>query len=49
MARAGFWDNPETAQPICSQLSTLKSAIEPVEETLREVKDLTEVVVDAMT
>jgi len=42
MARAGFWDNPETAQPICSQLSTLKSVIEPVEETLREVKELTE-------
>ncbi len=42
MARAGFWDNPETAQPICSQLSTLKSVIGPVEETLREVKELTE-------
>jgi peptide chain release factor 2 len=42
VARAGFWDNPETAQPICSQLSALKSVIEPVEEILREVKDLAE-------
>jgi len=42
MARAGFWDNPETARPICSQLSALKSVIEPVEETSCEVKDLTE-------
>ena len=42
MAKTGFWDKPETAQPIVSQLSTLKSVVEPVEEALREVKDLTE-------
>jgi len=42
MAKAGFWDNPSTAQSIVSQLSALKSVVEPVEELQREVKDLTE-------
>jgi peptide chain release factor 2 len=42
MAMPGFWDNPESAQAVVSQLSALKSIIEPVEELSREVKDLTE-------
>ena len=42
MSKAGFWDNPDTAQSVVSQLSALKSVIEPVEETQREVKDLEE-------
>jgi len=42
MSKAGFWDNPDTAQLIVSRLSTLKSIVEPVEEIQREVKDLTE-------
>ena len=42
MSKAGFWDKPDTAQLIVSQLSALKSIIEPVEEIQREVKDLTE-------
>jgi peptide chain release factor 2 len=42
MSRAGFWDNPESAQPVVSQLSALKSIIEPVEELQREVSDLRE-------
>jgi len=42
MARAGFWDNPDKAQRIVSQLSALKSIVEPMEELLREVKDLAE-------
>ena len=42
MSAAGFWDNPDSAQPIVSQLSTLKSIIEPVEELQREAKDLQE-------
>jgi peptide chain release factor 2 len=42
MSKAGFWDKPDTAQPIVSQLSALKSVIEPVEEIQREVKDLAE-------
>jgi peptide chain release factor 2 len=42
MAKAGFWDNPEAAQSVVSQLSALKSVIEPVEELLREAKDLSE-------
>lgn len=42
MSVARFWDNPETAQSVVSQLSTLKSVIEPFEETHREVEDLKE-------
>ena len=42
MAGAGFWDNPDAAQSVVSQLRALKSVIEPVEELQREVKDLQE-------
>jgi len=42
MAEAGFWDNPDTAQRIVSQLSVLKSVIEPVEEIQRSARDLAE-------
>jgi peptide chain release factor 2 len=44
MSRAGFWDNPEAAQAIISQLSALKGIVEPAEELHREVKDLKELV-----
>jgi peptide chain release factor 2 len=42
MSQAGFWDNPDSAQSVVSQLSALKSVIEPVEEILREIKDVQE-------
>jgi len=42
MSQEGFWDNPEAAQRITSQLSALKSVVEPVEELQREVTDLGE-------
>jgi peptide chain release factor 2 len=42
MSKAGFWDNPDSAQSVVSQLSALKSVIEPVEEMQHEVKDLQE-------
>ena len=42
MSKAGFWDNPDSAQSVVSQLSALKSVIEPVEEMQREVKDIQE-------
>jgi peptide chain release factor 2 len=42
ISKAGFWDNPETAQLVVSQLSALKSVVEPVEELQREIKDLQE-------
>ncbi len=42
MSKAGFWDNPDAAQSVVSQLSALKSVTEPVEEIQREVKDLQE-------
>jgi peptide chain release factor 2 len=42
MSRSGFWDNPDAAQSVVSQLSALKSVVEPVEEIQREVNDLKE-------
>jgi len=42
MSKVGFWDNPDEAQSVVSQLSILKSVIEPVEEMQREAKDLNE-------
>jgi len=42
MSKAGFWDNPETAQAVVSQVSALKSVIEPAEQTVQGVKDLCE-------
>jgi peptide chain release factor 2 len=42
MTKKGFWDNPESAQSIVSELKALKSVIEPVEEMQREVVDLKE-------
>lgn len=42
MSRAGFWDNQELAQQTVSKLSALKAVIEPVEDTLRSIKDTAE-------
>jgi len=42
VSRPGFWDNPEAAQAVVSELSSLKAIIEPVEELEREVRDLEE-------
>ncbi len=42
MAQPGFWDNPDKAQSIATQLSAIKSVVEPVEELSNEVKDLAE-------
>jgi len=42
MTKPGFWDNQESAQSVVSQLSVLKSIIEPVEELTHEVRDLAE-------
>ncbi len=42
MSKTGFWDNPEAAQSVVSQLSGLKSVIEPVEELQREVEGISE-------
>ena len=42
MSQPGFWDNQEAAQPVVSQLSALKTVVEPAEELSREVEDLTE-------
>lgn len=42
MSKSGFWDNAEAAQTVVSQLSSLKSVVEPVSELQQEVKDLQE-------
>jgi len=42
MSKPGFWDSQETAQNVVTQLSALKSVVEPVEELQHEVKDLAE-------
>jgi peptide chain release factor 2 len=42
MSQAGFWNNPEAAQKIVSELSALKSVIEPVKEALAGIGDLAE-------
>ena len=49
MSKTGFWDNPEAAQSVVSQLSALKSVIEPVEELQHEVEDLRELFELAMS
>ncbi len=49
MSKPGFWDNSDTAQSVVSQLSALKSVIEPVEELLREVEDIRELFELAMS
>ena len=42
MSANGFWDNPDTAQSVVSQLSALKSVVEPIEEALRIAGDMEE-------
>jgi peptide chain release factor 2 len=42
MGKASFWDNPEMAQSVVSQLRALKSIIEPAEEVRRSAGDLKE-------
>jgi peptide chain release factor 2 len=42
MSQPGFWHAPEKAQSIATQLSALKSVVEPVEELQHEIKDLVE-------
>jgi peptide chain release factor 2 len=42
MGVVGFWDNPEAARTVVSELSALKSLVDPVEEIQREVRDLAE-------
>jgi peptide chain release factor 2 len=42
MAKEGFWDNPDSAQKVVSQLSFVKTVVEPAEELQREINDLRE-------
>ncbi len=42
MSKEGFWDNPDAAQKVVSQLSALKSIVGPTEELQREAADLRE-------
>jgi peptide chain release factor 2 len=40
MAQPGFWDNPEAAKSTVSQLSALKSVVEPVVLASRQIQDI---------
>jgi len=42
MSKPGFWDSPDAAQGVVTQLSALKGVVEPVEELQHEVGDLAE-------
>ncbi|MFC1675625.1 peptide chain release factor 2 [Planctomycetota bacterium] len=42
MSSADFWDNPEAAQVVVAELSSLKSVVEPAEQALRDINDLSE-------
>ena len=42
MSKAGFWDNPDAAKAVVSQLSAVKSLIEPAEDALRRANELAE-------
>ncbi len=42
MSKEGFWDNPEAAKSVVTQLSAIKSIVEPVEELQREIVDFQE-------
>ena len=42
MGQTGFWDNPDRAQSVVSQLSSLKAVVEPVEEATSAAADLAE-------
>ncbi len=42
MAKTGFWDNPDAAQKVVSQISFVKSIVEPAEELEQEISDLKE-------
>ena len=42
MAKAGFWDSPENARSVISQLSAVKSIIEPVQDLEKAAQDLAE-------
>ncbi len=42
ISEAGFWDDPDTAKGVVSQLSAVKSIIEPVEQVTSAAGDLRE-------
>src|SRR3954468_6694570 len=40
MEAADFWQNQERAQPIVTELKSLKAQTEPIEKILREIDDV---------
>ncbi len=42
MSQVGFWDNPEAARQVVSELSAVKSVVEPVQEAQQALTDLQE-------
>ncbi|MBN2590107.1 MAG: peptide chain release factor 2 [Sedimentisphaerales bacterium] len=49
IAKEGFWDNPDNAQKVVSQLSIVKAIVEPAEELHDEINDLKELFELAMS
>src|SRR5690349_14125082 len=40
MGEPGFWDNPESAKGIVSEMKTIKAMLDPVEELLTGIDDV---------
>jgi len=40
MAKPGFWDNPEAAQPTVAKLKTIKAIVSPVSDLTQRIEDL---------
>lgn len=40
MGSEGFWDHPEAAKPIVSELKTLKAILDPVEQLEKQLEDV---------
>jgi peptide chain release factor 2 len=42
MAQEGFWNNPDAAKSVVSQVSALKSVIEPAQQADQQIRDISE-------
>ena len=42
MESPSFWDNPEAAKPVVTQLSAVKSLTEPAEQAYKDVQDISD-------
>ena len=40
MGQNGFWDNPDGAKSVVSEVKQLKAAIEPIQALLQQIEDV---------